>query len=484
MKNVTLISFEDNGKQSFRLLGPDSTPIIAFDYYANALLKNKENTRRIFCRWLARFFDYMIESAQYIPGGILTRESLVDILEAYDDYLVLGEDSGFEIARNIAITLPSPRLSNQSSSYEHAALRKFLKLSERMRRESETIAKLYGNSTVELDSMQLLPNLGAKKQINSYQKKAMYANSMIAGCVRGGPSLIDDCQLPTSSFVSNYDEDKAFPWDKAVAFIDSFKTYRDKALYAGLAACGGRISELLQILWDDIDFKKRKLSLVDPIKRPNNASYLSRSPLERDRLRYKTRQHSLTLLIDPYASMFFKYLELYQNEEYIPHGRNQFVFQYNYKYKGEEEVGKPYFLAAYRSILDVFKANLQRVDIEDISGLGPHSFRHMYGEYCRNYYPRLDGSYGLEYEVLARLMGHKQVSSTKKYGKEDEDIRDIELYHANQEVFVGDRTNTINELRLSVLESKLEKVLKALDDEKREIFSLENKHDGGIEWMK
>jgi len=139
LKNVTFLQWENDGRVSYRLLGPDGTPIPPFEAFANFLArKSKRNTRRTYCFQLAHFFDYLYEATALLSWdrGPPTRLDLEEVIEAYDDYLVMGGDSGNSIARLVNKSMPSPQNSSKSSALAHSAIRQFLKLSERVRLET------------------------------------------------------------------------------------------------------------------------------------------------------------------------------------------------------------------------------------------------------------------------------------------------------------------------------------------------------------
>lgn len=458
LKNVSLLERNLHGRQSWRLLDPDGRPVLPFEVFAKTLERRSVNTRINYCRWLAEFFDYLFEASALASAeqdGSVSHDTLVEVIEAYDEYLVFGTDAGKQIARRVAETLPSPRISKQSSATKHAAIRRFLKLSERVRTQMLEMTDK-GVSPVAVDEQALFTSIGERRVIRGFQRNAMVANSMLAGVISGGPKLIEEGILPTSAPDINYDQERAFPFDRVGDVIGIMTTHRDKALYAFCAASGCRISEALQLLWQDIDTVTRTVRLVDPKSRPSCLSYLALSPEQRDRLVWKGRSTPITLLIDPFATMFFEALALYLRREYIPHGKHGFVFQY---LKGDNQ-GAPYFLAAASSRNGVLNRAIKLAGIEQIEG--PHSLRHMYGTYLLNYFPRPDGTYGLPLGLVQKLMGHRQAKDTAKYARYDRDLLEAELKYANLAVFGNGKALSVHELkrqallfRLSEVEAKL-----------------------------
>lgn len=463
MKNVSLIDVEVDGRRSFGLLDPEGRRIAAFDSFANSLLRSPLNTRTAYCRNLAKFFDYLFEAAKHlVPAApVLTRDDLVDVLMAYREYLVYGGRSGNKLACLVNSTLPSPMVTAASCDLMHAPLRRFIELSESLRTQLDELAR-HGLLASAVDPFPLFPSVGSRP-VKQHQSIALLASSMLAGVISGGPKLLKEAALPSVSGAAPYDEKRAFPFDAAVSLINAMPSWRDKALYSFCSASGCRISEALQLLWADIRAMDGTVKLVDPARRANDESYLALEPVERDKLVWKGRATQATLLIEPFASMFFEALEQYIRLEYTPHGQHQFVFQH--RRKGME--GRPYFLSAASSRNQVFQMAVA-VCITgegDRIGLGVHSLRHMYGTYLLNYFPRSDGSYGLPIGLVKQLMGHKSVTSTERYARHDVDLLRAELAFANALVFGSGAVKSLNQMKRDALQAKLAAVELAIEEE-------------------
>lgn len=403
-KNVTLLSEEKDGQRSWKLLGPDGVRITAFDAFANSLLRNCAlHTRIAYCHRLASFLDYLFEAAAILghAGETLARSTLEEIIEGYDDYLVIGGASGKRIARLVDANMPSPKNSGSTSAQAHAAIRRFLNLSERVRRELSELSQAQLQN-IKVDPKQLFLGFERSQLIDGSQRRALMQHSVIAGVIAGGPKLMENAVLSTAAVDVKYEASRAFPFDKIADFISCLPSYRDKSVYSLLAASGCRGHEGRQLLFDDIDVSTGKVFLINPASRRNHTSYLYLSPTEREMLSWKGRTTNETLLIEPFATMFFENLEQYLKREYIPHGLHRFVFQSSYhKYHG-----RPYFLSDASGRQDVFKKAAEKAGIEIQLG-GGHSLRHAYGTYTLNYFPRMNGEYGLPLAFVQQLMGHK-----------------------------------------------------------------------------
>lgn len=465
LKNVTLLRAKKNGKSTWRLLGVTGSELEPFQIFADSMQrKYPKRTRDNYCLHLAQFIDYLYEASALLSDvrgeQKITRSLLEDIIEAYDEYLVYGDDSGNEIARLVASSIPSPRNKRSTSALKHAPIRKFLRMSERVHQQTLELIKAGLKQGVE-DSTSLFQATSLMTPPTPAQRNALLANSMLAGVVAGGPKLLHSAILPTVTPQVRYSEGRAFPFDKITEFIDALPTRRDKALHSLYAASGCRSHEGLQILFDDVDVVNGTVLLIDPAERPSDRSYLYLSPAERELLAWKGRTTAETMLIEPFATRFFEELEAYLKTEYVPHGLHRFVFQY----LGKNRLGRPYFLSIADTRQEVFKRAAEKSGINE-SVKGPHSFRHAYGTYLLNYFPRTNGEYGLPMGLVQQLMGHAEIKSTEKYARHDKDLYAVEVAHANLMVFGKGVPKSILQLKKEALQSQLKKIETLLSDEK------------------
>lgn len=444
-----------NGRASWVLLGPDGRPIHAFSAFAEALRNGPKNTFDSYCRHLAEFLDYLIEATALLGHGQpLTKLQLTETLEAYGDYLLYGVNAASPIARAVAETLRPSVNASASVISKKAALRRFLKLSEEIRKEISEQAHLYG-SQAAVAAAPLLPELGQKRPLLPREIKAMEANSMLASVIAGGPKLVKCVALRGGSVAAPYDENRAFPYDKVMDFIDAMPTYRDESHYSLLAASGCRTHESLQsLLNDDIDVEEGLVRLVDPATRLGHPSYRALTPAQRERLAWKGRTSDLTLLIEPFATRFFESLQKYLELEYLPHGKHDFLFQY---LDGSER-GLPYFLSTAGSRLELFHRVCKYIGVELPPHTGPHSLRHMYGTYTLNYFPRANGEFGLPVPIVQLVLGHADPKDTLKYAKYDQDLLKLEAQSANRALFRHGAPKKLLELKLEALLAQVAKV--------------------------
>lgn len=449
-KNVSLRKRNTNGQPTWVLLGPDGLPIPAFSAYAHTLRHSAKNTLDSYCRHLAEFLDYLIEAAS-LHGGQLTKLQLSEAIESYGDYLLLGADARSAFARDIAAQKPPSANSAASLLPKKAAIRRFLRLSEDVRKEMAELARLKGSGELPVDGDPLMPELGTRRELNPFEVRAMQANSMLAGVIAGGPKFIDSLVMKGGTGDIQHEQSRAFPYDKVLELIDALPTYRDKSLYSLLAACGCRTHEALQLLMEDIDVLEGTVRLVDPQARTGHASYRALSAEERSLLAWKGRTTQLTMLIEPFASKFFESLRHYLDRERIAHSRHEFVFQY---LKGEER-GMPFFLSSGASRLEKFHRACAEVGVALPPRTAGHSLRHMYGTYLLNYFPRANGDYGLPAPMVQQLMGHASLKSTLKYARYDKDLLKLEIQNANRVLFSKGAPKKLIEMKLAALESQV-----------------------------
>ena len=293
------------------------------------------------------------------------------------------------------------------------------------------------------------------------RRQALLGNSMLAGVISGGAKLVPSAILPTINPQTPIDENRAFPFDKIEKFISKLPSHRDKALYSLLAASGCRGHEGRQVLWDDIHVEKRVVALVDPASRPNCKSYLYLTPEERSKLSWKGRTTPRTMLLEPFASIFFNELAEYLRHEYIPHGLHRFVFQYRHT----ALKGRPFFLSDSETHLELFHKVARECGV-DHSIHGPHSLRHAYGTYLLNYFPCADGGFGLNMGIVQQMMGHAEMKSTQKYARHDKELIMTELRYANTIVFGRGFTKTLLQMKLETLNAQVRKVEAAIEKER------------------
>lgn len=446
MKNVSLIETTANKLKSWKLLTDSGQPLEVFTVFSNLLIKKyATNTRLSYCRNVALFIDYLEEANILYKNKDLTNFFLVNVIEAFPEWLLYGNNSGNDIALEIHKTYPSPtpNYSKPTINLIMASVRLFLNISDRIRLEQE--------NSGELVASKLFVETNTKQLLSGNAIASMVRKSMLAGVVANGPKLIKSCVLPLAKSQSYFATERAFPFDKIITLVESFPTFRDKALYMFCAASGCRIHEALQILIEDIDIKNRTVRLIDPNSRITQPTYKSLTPEERSHLAWKGRSTDKVLLIQPFGDLFFEYLEKYIKEEYVIHNKHSFVFQY---VRGKQK-GKPFFLSSASTRNEAFDKAANKIGVLEDLNQGVHSLRHMYGTYLVNYFPKSDGSYGLPLAIVQKIMGHSTIGSTQKYARHDSELLAVELEYANNLLHKEEISISLLEMKKKALKSQL-----------------------------
>jgi integrase len=215
---------------------------------------------------------------------------------------------------------------------------------------------------------------------------------------------------------SSIRRDLDFPLEWLPALIENAGSWRDRALWLLLAAAGLRISEAKNLLLEDIDLEQQEVFVLDP------AGRRFAIPAADSRIhRFKGRTMAVTYLFAPLREEFFKALEQYLRNEFVPAykpGEPQYLFQcVEPSYRG-----RPLVEASDSAIAQNFKraVRLARVPLpHGAREWTPHSLRHLYGVYMLNDYPINPalGDFGLELTEVQMLMGHTSIKSTAHYAR-------------------------------------------------------------------
>ncbi|ELI6421073.1 site-specific integrase, partial [Aeromonas veronii] len=240
-----------------------------------------------------------------------------------------------------------------------------------------------------------------------------------------------------------------FPYQHIPELINNTHNYRDKCLYALLAASGCRIHEALQLTLDDIDNNSLRVRLTD--FRCKKCAFIGLNQNEKSMLAWKGRATDSTFLIEPYRSQFFEHLANYMRYERNGVVNHHYIFQ-------NKHTHRPYFTSHRQTVIQSFKRNVMNTGIDDISGLSPHSLRHSYGRYILNYLPLPDGGFGLPLAWVKILMGHSSISATEVYAKRDEDFLCSILAYSNQSILSQNAPTNIEAIHIAYLREEISRI--------------------------
>lgn len=433
MKNFILVEAPVTVEASHLLLHLD--PTIAdehrefelFTHYSTWLAKQGYafNTVLLYSQHVARFIDYVYEvSISQFDAD--TELSISSVIYSYQSFLLFGKDSSNPIAAKMAEQLGKEKITSQLSLAQtiESSIKWFLQVCElRNSISTDTLfSRLYTSH----------PEYRRNNEIS-----AIKANSWLAGTIKGAlaaalPKRKRETLFPRAKRRDRKNDKQeyktvAFPIETSVPLVrqerpkSSKKFHRDMAIYALLAASGGRTSEVLQLKLSDIDADNTAVFLRDPFSRKNPGL----TEEEHRLLAWKGRATEITFLIEPFGSIFFEHLEQYLALEYNS------SFGHNFLFQGIN--GRPYFTSDRSSRDKTFKTYAIRAGLADCKGISLHSLRHMYGTYTLNYMP-VPGQEvpGLPLAYVKILMGHSNITSTMKYAKHDTDLIEAYFQHANQ----------------------------------------------------
>lgn len=455
-----------NGRPAFRLLCDDQLMEDFFDSWAYQLSgKYSYRTVKTYCYAVCQFLNYIMEIAS--QKGDLTSYLLMDALDSYESFLAFGIDSESEIASSAARSLGSRSLSGSSIETHFAAVNRFIDESENLRIALMQLEDTDYISSSTASSISL--PVSKYEATPSKVKAAIKSKSWLAGCISGGYKRIKRSGLkPRSkaSIVAHTDEfggdSKAFPIDKCRELIKCANGLRDKVLWSLLAASGMRISEALTIFIDDIvidthDPRRNKILIVNPETRYKELiRYIPEKKIKK--LSHKGRTTQETFLIEPFASMFWRYLDEYIQDERKKERKRVKVAGHRFLFKNMKD-GTPMPLS-YQSVFDRFNEAAIKITGQSY---GFHSLRHMYGYYlanhCPNPNPTKDKPFGLNERLVQNYMGHRSIETTKQYARMDMKMIEVTLAAVNM-IRMDDPFFSVTNVRIKHLESQIEELEK------------------------
>lgn len=435
MKNFILVEAPQTSEAKYLLLHldpgmpDDAREFKPFTNYTAWLAQRgySPNTVKLYSEHVGRFIDYVYEASKtQFPTNI--EVSIESIVYSYPAYLLFGMGASNPIARTLAESLGKERLTSHNSLAQsiESSIRWFLQVAESKIKTApdQLFSPFYSNRT---------------EYRSQYEISAQKANSWLAAVIRDAlnsvlPKRKKDKLFPQVGRRDRKNDKQpfktvAYPIEQSVDLIRQSKPgkaktfYRDMAIYALLGATGARTSEVLQVRIPDLDSDQFAVFLRDPFARKTPGI----TEEEYKFLSWKGRETELTYMIEPFAGTFWESLEKYLTLEYNSSVDHDFLFQ--------SSNGRPFFASDRSSRDKTFKNYAKRAGLLSVTGISPHSLRHMYGTYILNYMPVPGQSIpGLPITYVKILMGHSSVTSTMKYAKHDNDIIEAYIQHANQYV--------------------------------------------------
>lgn len=470
MKNFILVEAPLTSEANYLLLHLDpglpdeAREFKPFSHYTIWLARRgyAPNTMLLYSEHVGRFIDYVYEASKtQFPVDV--EVTIETIIYSYQAYLLFGKGATNPISSKLAESLGKERLTSHNSLSQtiESSIYWFLKVSE-------------SKNNIAPDQLFSPFYLNRAEYRSQYETSAHKANSWLAAVIRDSlksvlPKDKKDKLFPQAKRRDRKNDKQgfkttAYPIEQSVDFVRQAKPprsktfYRDMTFYALLAATGARTSEALQIRMPDIDSDEFAVFLRDPFARKTPGITEDEYKL----LSWKGRETELTFMIEPFAGIFWEHLEKYLTLEYNSSVDHDFVFQ--------NSDGRPFFASDRSSRDKTFKQYALKAGLMNVTGISPHSLRHMYGTYTLNYMPVPDQCVpGLPITYVKILMGHASVTSTMKYAKHDTDMIDAYIQHANQYV-----THRGEESIRTIREEFYARQLEALQEEANRIKGTTN----------
>ncbi len=465
MKNFKLIKGKLTALGMILIHVESKTIYAPYSRYIEVLHKKglSINTINSYARHTAQFLDFLFELTVQSRKEKNTNAPQF-IFDLYYDLLIDGRNSENTLISRIAISLQRETVSNAIISGQiEAALTYYFELLKIEKEHAFFELFEYEHSFTER------------------QKFKIQKSSWLSQCIR-----TTDRSLKAQVRVKLFP--RASSRQKAIRKSDSFDTFekgmpsndafelllkqqadlrqkmslsksRGYLIDSMLAASGIRISEGLQVLISDINTKDQKLKIVDVNKR----KYKGLTPHEKERLVSKGRATEKTLLIEPFATMFWDALKVYLDNFYKDNMGHDFLLQ--------KSNGRPYFASdesqRYKDLKNRF---IKHMGTTFATKYAFHSFRHMYGIYTRNHLPLVDeqgnktGKFGLPAAYVQILLGHATPAATEIYGGKDTSVAQLLISLANNKIKFDGLTlgEIIQDCKIKQLES-IEKEYKRIE---------------------
>lgn len=447
--NFTSLKTIYRGKEILELYfvigGAIARKFFFFDLFCQSLVDRNYSSNSIgdYLYRCVIFLDYIFEGFKILGENA---GSIKKLFLHYGDYLRFGSLSSSSLVKQISLRRPSPMISRNSALAYYSAVKTLIDEAEihvlRIRQYSDSgiefIEQIDDWFVVELSQLADLKIFGVKRKpvadVGSYGSSPKVK-----------PSLTAHMGVKSALIVPP----KFFPLEHISELINSASCHRDAALWSLMAGIGCRESEADQIVFEDINYGAGSVVLINPVSRGSNA-YRGLSEREIKKLEWKGRVTPFTVFLEPYGERFFHHLEKYLSLEAKSHVGHKFVFQ--------DGNGRPLFLsdyssAIYRPFLRAARGVCERHSI-DGCGLAPHSLRHSYIYFMKNYVEHATGV-GLDDFELMALTGHMSVEALRVYAVTDYQALLEKIYYAN----VSRRTRSPSselELKIKFLEERLE----------------------------
>jgi integrase len=450
LKNVVLTPDTYLGATVHKLQTlPDKIDLPFFDSFSQSLWNKGLNTRIRYARVGAKYIDFILEVIRLNPNQIISGKRLED---GYFMFLEYGSEAlakklevdvlkhpEFTWLLDVTRTIYQVPLQPASFNNIYPAIRALVDHIALAVEENRFIVNLAAlSSRYEAAANASLPVISiAQPQPTVSTMGEAEAHSVVGQVMRKAQHPkrkrnIGARNRKTQSDVKNV----PFPKEHLLAVVAKATNPRDAFLWLLLAAAGLRPHEGLNTLWEDFDFETGQFYVLDPAKRR-----LARDMTEKERLRFKGREVSVTFLIPDLVMPLYRAMQEYHAACFVPYGESNspnFIFQYIERARR----GEPYLHVSSKALNAQFKAAVKRAEIPPPRGGSRsswtiYSLRHMYGNFLLNDI-EIDsetGEKGLPLTDVQTAMGHAKISSTRVYARTNRDNLEKRLEAADQLIF-------------------------------------------------
>lgn len=242
---------------------------------------------------------------------------------------------------------------------------------------------------------------------------------------------------------------KAFPHKSFDALLSLSKP-REKLIYLLMGACSARVGQALNLTLYDIDFEKEEVWLMDPTSTAIDIYGNNRKKWLFDKygidivhdkehndlgLQFK---YPIPLKREPLYWISEKYKELFFTTIY--------EYIHSSKYIKEKLREKPHpfvFITSSgkrlkaRGLLNIFKKHIKTLNTQghNISDLGFHSLRHMFGVVMSEVFAKT-GDESILF-LTKEAMGHNNIDSTLVYFNFTDETKRKKIKEATEQIFTG-----------------------------------------------
>ncbi|GAD89397.1 site-specific integrase [Vibrio cyclitrophicus] len=451
----------------------DKSEVIEFTKFVNYLKtltgKNgkplKPNTMLTYSNAVIRFIDYLHEADIKFQFDQADLHYVSRVINNYPYYLSkndnLIEDALLNTLRE-KMDGYKPNLGNNAVNLHAVGVDHFLKFSEREAKAFHTrFARENGFSLNDFNYQPAFAEVWNNNKVSQAEKLHWQNNTLLGGII-GANNYSGLSERVLKRLQSEDAEIRSYCEMTQEQIRDLLSlpslSKRERLLYALIHATGLRISEALMLQFSHIDFTNRLIYMKKIDFR--GLTLIEKQSCKSEKGR--STKDDIVHLFGDAEEVFWLALEDYLgSSEFCSNFSHDFIFVFQ---KGSRK-GRPLLLVNQarrnkRSLSNIekkYKLALNKIGVSYIYGF--HLARHTLINYLLNEYPTIeemeDGSqrikFGLEVQIVKKLIGHESLNSTLRYIKIDEDK--VKDEHAKARILA--RIGNLSHETTALIEQKL-----------------------------